>query len=125
MGFIIDDYLKYARDELLNEKKQRDTSRIWAKVMRRDKIMRDCMYKLPEPFDPEHLFKYVSEIAKILDIPTPIILKSHENSFKEFNTVRFKANEFVEKINFDSLMLESAAVEEEAKHTVKKTRNYQ
>lgn len=125
MGFIIDDYLKYARDELLAEKKQRDTSRIWAKVMRRDKIVRDCMYTLPEPFDPEHLFRYVSEIAKTLDIPTPIILKSHEKTFKEFNTVRFRANEFVEKINFESLVLESALAEEENKHTVKKTRNYQ
>ncbi len=65
------------------------------------------MYTLDGPFEEERLFEYVSEIARAIDIPTPIILKSHVYNFVHFNTVKFLPNEFVEEVDFDKLTLES------------------
>lgn len=81
--------------------------RIWAKTMRGDKITRSYMHTLDGPFDEERLFEYLCEITHGMDIPTPIVLKSHVYNFVHFNICKFLATEFVEDVDFDYLTLEN------------------
>ena len=81
--------------------------RIWAKTISGDKITRNFMLTLDGPFDASRLFEYVCEITRAMDIPTPVILKSHEYNFVHFNVAKFLAREFVEDVDFDFLTLEN------------------
>ena len=83
--------------------------RIWAKTMKGDKITRDYMYELGEAFDEDKLFEYLCEITRAMDIPTPVILKSHTYNFVHFNIAKFLKREFVEEVDFDYLVLENAS----------------
>lgn len=83
--------------------------RIWAKTLKGDKITRDYMYTLHEPFDENKLFEYVCEITRAMDIPTPIILKSHTYHFVHFNVVKFLRSEFVDEVDFDYFTLENTS----------------
>ena len=83
--------------------------KIWAKTLKDDKITRDLMFKLFEKFDKEKFMEYLVEICYDLDIPTPVLLKTHINHFDKFNIVRFKTGDFVESIDFDILVLENAS----------------
>lgn len=74
-----------------------------------DKITRDYMYTLSEPFDEDKLFEYVCEITRAMDIPTPIILKSHVYNFVHFNIAKFLRREFVEEVDFDFLTIENSS----------------
>lgn len=72
-----------------------------------DKITRDYMYTLGGAFDEEKLFEYLCDITHAMDIPTPIILKSHTYNFVHFNIAKFLRREFVEDVDFDYLVLEN------------------
>lgn len=83
--------------------------RIWAKTMRGDKITRSYMYTLDGPFDEERLFSYICDIAHAMDIPTPIILKSHVYNFVHFNIAKFLPREFVDDVDFDFFTIENSS----------------
>ena len=80
--------------------------RIWAKTLKGDKITRNYMYTLDGPFEEDRLFEYVCDITHALDIPTPIILKSHTYNFVHFNVAKFLASEFIDDVDFDFFTLE-------------------
>ncbi len=82
--------------------------RIWAKTTLGDKITRNYMYTLDGPFEDERLFEYVCDITHALDIPTPIILKSHIYNFVHFNICKFSASEFIDDVDFDYFTLENS-----------------
>ena len=84
--------------------------KIWAKVMRGDKILRQMVYEGVGEIDYSMFFEYVREICEKLDVPTPIIIKTHLFNYAKYNNVRFRANDFVESIDFDKLVLENALV---------------
>lgn len=82
--------------------------KIWAKTMVKDKITRDLIYSKAEQYNHSAFRRYLVDICHEMDIPTPIILKSHKRNFTSFNTTRFKEDDFVESIDFDTLVLEYA-----------------
>ena len=82
--------------------------RIWAKVMKKDKILKQFVYERFETMDYSEFFNYVSEICTELDIPTPVIIKTHLFNYAKYNVLRFKKDDFVESIDFDKLVLENA-----------------
>ena len=84
-------------------------TRIWAKTMLDDKITRSFVLGEENKFSAAYFFDYLSKICHELDIPTPVILKTHANHFEQFNIVRFKQTDFVESIDFDALVLENAS----------------
>ena len=49
------------------------------------------------------------EICYEMDIPTPVVLKSHRHNFSQFNTTRFRASDFVESVDFETLVLENVS----------------
>ena len=82
--------------------------RIWAKVMKKDKILKQYVFERYEEMDYSEFFNYVSEICQNLDVPTPVIIKTHLFNYAKYNVVRFKKDDFVESIDFDKLVLENA-----------------
>ena len=84
-------------------------TKIWAKTMLEQKITRSFVLSSVDKFSTAYFFDYLSTICHELDIPTPVILKTHANHFEQFNIVRFKQTDFVESIDFDMLVLENAS----------------
>ena len=84
--------------------------RIWAKALKGDKIINQYVFEKDGQIDYSEFFDYVREICEKLDIPTPIIIKTHLFNYAKYNNVRFTANDFVEKISFDKLVLENALI---------------
>lgn len=82
--------------------------RIWAKVMIDDKIIKQFVFEKTETMDYSMFYDYVREICETLDIPTPVIIKTHLFNYAKYNVLRFKKDDFVESINFDKLVLENA-----------------
>ena len=48
------------------------------------------------------------DVAEEMKIPTPVITRTSAQFFFDFNSVRFKQDDFVEKIDFDALVIERA-----------------
>lgn len=82
--------------------------RIWAKLIKNGKIIKQYIYEREGLTDYSMFFDYVREICEHLDCPTPVLIKTHLFNYAKYNNVRFKADDFVEKINFDKLILENA-----------------
>lgn len=82
--------------------------RIWAKVIKEDKIIKQCIYEKISELDYSEFSTYVREICEKLDCPTPIIIKTHLFNYAKYNNVKFKKDDFVEEIFFDKLVLENA-----------------
>ena len=82
--------------------------KIWAKVMREGKIVRQYVYENDrEKLTWSHFFEYLTGICRDLDVPTPVLLKSHILNFAKFNHVRFYPRDFMEEVDFDFLLLEN------------------
>ena len=82
--------------------------RIWAKVMKNNKIIKQFTFEKFENMDYSLFFDYLREICENLDIPTPVLIKTHLFNYAKYNNVRFTKNDFVESISFDKLVLENA-----------------
>ena len=81
--------------------------RIWAKVYRNDHIERQITYTKEERFSYADFFSYLTEICDALDVPTPVLLKTHLFHYAKFNRVVFKPSDFMETPAFDKLVLEN------------------
>lgn len=82
--------------------------RIWAKVMKKDKILKQYVLERFETIDYSKFFDYLREICENLDIATPVLIKTHLFNYAKYNNVRFTQADFVETIDFDKLVLENA-----------------
>lgn len=81
--------------------------RIWAKVMKNGKIFKQCVFEKDGQIDYSEFFEYVVEICATLDIPTPVIIKTHLFNFAKYNNLKFTSSDFIESIDFDKLILEN------------------
>ena len=52
--------------------------------------------------------KAFMDIAEEMKIPTPVITRTSAQFFFDFNSVRFKPDDFVEEVDFDYLFIERA-----------------
>ena len=84
--------------------------RIWAKVMKKDKILNQYMFEKVAEMDYSEFFSYLKEICENLDIATPVLIKTHLFNYAKYNVVRFTQSDFVEQISFDKLVLENALI---------------
>lgn len=83
--------------------------KLWAKVIKDDKIRKDMIYQRWGKFDPADFRTYLVEICYDFDIPTPVVLKSHKFNFRKFNVAKFRESDFVETVDFDALVIENAS----------------
>ena len=82
--------------------------RIWAKVMKKDKILKSYVFESFDTIDYSCFFDYLTDICEHLDIPTPVLIKTHLFNYAKYNNLRFRKEDFVESIDFDKLVLENA-----------------
>lgn len=82
--------------------------RIWAKVIKNDKIIKQCVFERFESIDYSQFSNYLMEICSMLDIATPVLIKTHIFNYAKYNQVKFVQDDFVESIDFDKLVLENA-----------------
>ena len=81
--------------------------RIWAKTYKENKISSQYVFEKEGNIDYSEFFDYVRDICENLDIPTPVIIKTHLFNYAKYNILRFTKEDFVEQINFDKLVLEN------------------
>ncbi len=84
--------------------------RIWAKVLKNNKIKKQYVFEKSENMDYSMFFDYLREICENLDIATPVLIKTHLFNYAKYNVVRFSADDFMESIDFDKLVLENIFV---------------
>lgn len=82
--------------------------KIWAKTITNHKIVDSYVYHSADKFDSEEFLYYLTDICHEMDIPTPVVLSSHVRNYTQFNITKFKKEDFVESVPFDSLQLENA-----------------
>lgn len=81
--------------------------RIWAKLMTDGHIKKDFVYEKPEKLTYAHFFDYLTDICAKLDIPTPVLMKTHIFNFAKFNHVKFLKRDFVDSLEYDYLFIEN------------------
>lgn len=84
--------------------------RIWAKIIKDGKIIRQLTYERDDKFSYSSFFLYLADICEGLDIATPVLIKPHIFNYAKFNTVKFIARDFAEPIDFDRLVLDNIVV---------------
>ena len=84
--------------------------KIWAKVLKKDKIIKQYVFEKEGEIDYSEFFDYLREICENLDVATPVLIKTHLFNYAKYNNVRFTQSDFVEQIPFDKLVLENAAL---------------
>ena len=52
-------------------------------------------------------FDYITDICQAMDVPTPVLTKTHIFNFAKFNHVKFIPRDFVESLGYDQLFLEN------------------
>jgi len=83
--------------------------RIWAKVIKEDKILKDMIFEDFSSFNDEKFFDYIASICESLDIATPVILSKHIFHYLNFNNATFLPADFPEEIDFDKFVIEEAS----------------
>ncbi len=81
--------------------------KIWAKLITNGKIKKQIVYERDEKLVYSQFFDYLTEMCQKLDIPTPVLLKTHIFNFAKFNHVKFTPKDFVEYFAYDQLFLEN------------------
>ena len=81
--------------------------KIWAKVLKEDRIVSQTVYRGEEKFSYSQFFRYLTDICTELDLPTPVLLKTHLFNYAKFNHVNFLPRDFMEETDFDKLVLEN------------------
>lgn len=89
--------------------------KVWAKVMKGDKILRDVVYENDVPLTQSGFQSLMQELSYKLDIATPIILVNHLKHLERFNRVKFLARDFIEDVDFDLLIVERVLDEKKPK----------
>lgn len=84
--------------------------RIWGKVIKDGKIIKQVTYERVDKFAYSSFFNYLADICEELDIATPVLLKTHIFNYAKFNTVKFIPRDFAESVDFDKLVLENIVV---------------
>ena len=81
--------------------------KIWAKVMRADKILRDVVYEGEQSPSKNGFRDAVREVCYLLDVSTPVLLPAHLKHFASFNRVKFSPADFIEEVDFTCVVLEA------------------
>lgn len=89
--------------------------RIWTKLMKKEKILKDNVYKLPDNYDINRLSLYLSDICNELDIAMPILLEKHYHHLYFFKGTTFLPSDFIDPCPFDKMVCELLPDEEDKK----------
>ncbi len=80
--------------------------KIWAKLMKEDKMLRSELFESPLVATPSNFAKDLQEVCYILDVSTPVSLPTHYKHFIKFNRIKYIPRDFIEEVDFTALILE-------------------
>lgn len=80
--------------------------RIWTKLIKQEKIIKDNVFILPNDYDINRLSLYLSDICNELDIEMPILLAKHYQHLYFFKGATFTQNDFIDICKFDKMVCE-------------------
>lgn len=87
--------------------KEEDKMKIWAKLIdEENRLCKDTVYETECKFNYEEYPEILRGIAYALDIPTPLVMKSHFSHIKRFRIHKYKQSDFVEFLGYKALELE-------------------
>ena len=83
--------------------------KLWGILRKNNKMIRNLVVENEDnSLSPEEqLNACMEEICYQFDIPKPIWLSKHQNEFEQFHRTVFKADHFIEKIDFDAFEIEA------------------
>ena len=81
--------------------------KIWGKIIKDGKIIKQVTYEREDKFTYSQFFNYLADICEQLDIATPVLLKTHIFNYAKFGRVTFLPRDFTEPVDFDKLVLEN------------------
>ena len=81
--------------------------KIWAKIIKDGKIVKQTVYESVDKFTYSEFFSYLADICEAMDVATPVLLKTHIFNFAKFRPVRFLPRDFTETPEFDKLVLDN------------------
>lgn len=80
---------------------------LWAKQMdENNRITKHQTFEFKQDFDVKFLRAYLEVICNEFKTETPIVLTNHYVTFNNFNRVKFSKNDFVDTVDFNSLVVE-------------------
>lgn len=80
--------------------------KMWLKVMRGDKILRDLVYEGKEKLTFNGFREALQSATYALDVSTPVLLRTHFRHFEEFRRAKFTPSDFIEEVDFTALVAE-------------------
>ena len=81
--------------------------KIFARLIKNHKTVKSYTYVSVKEYDGGNFYFHISEVCRKLDIETPIIIKYHQQCYEDFNFVKFLGDDFIDKQNFDYLLIEN------------------
>jgi len=78
---------------------------LWAKVMKVDKIVKDHVLQKSR-FHMDKFEINLAELMQLMDLPTPIVLKTHLSDIDNYSRTVFSPSDFIEPVSFTRLVLE-------------------
>ena len=82
--------------------------KVWGKLIKNEKTVLQGVIDAENLNTFSGITKAFMDLAEKLKIPTPVITRTSAQFFFDFNSVRFKQDDFVEQIDFDYLFIERA-----------------
>lgn len=81
--------------------------RLWAKIWKDNRMRRDTVITDDGEDTRTHkIFRALDEICREFDLSKPIWLDSNITEFKRGSKTRFRQDNFIEEIDFDSLEIQ-------------------
>lgn len=78
--------------------------KLWGKIFKDNRLVKDVVIEDDTPDTRTHkIFHAIDEICLKFDIAHPIWLDANIRDFKQFNKVRFNADNFIDNYEFDYL----------------------
>ena len=82
-------------------------TKLWAKKILDNRTVESYTLITDEKYNASEFFEYLGQIGTAMDIPVPLVLKKHIKHLVLYNRVKFINSDFVEEVDFDSLIIEN------------------
>ncbi len=80
--------------------------KVYGKTMKKEKIKTTGQVEAENLNTFSGITKAFMDLAEKMGIPTPVITRTNAQYFFDFNSVKFKKDDFVEKVDFDFWIVE-------------------
>ena len=80
--------------------------KIWVKIIKDEKVYKSAVYETENLSTFSGITQAFMEGAEALKLPTPVITRTKAQTFFDFNTVRFRPDDFVESVDLEMLEYE-------------------